>query len=149
MATSAASGVTARRPPILGDPVTSGMPNDGHALPACVSPVHPMPVSEMSPPSFQPSPHDIKLLVDRLAATELRNHQLQLQLAQTVHAMDHMRQYGSAPPSVSMPSQAVPILMDQSSASPAMMLPRAPITDATLYHSPMPAATSEFMHLPI
>ena len=30
-----------------------------------------------------------------------------------------------------------------------MMLPRAPITDATLYHSPMPAATSEFMHLPI
>ena len=149
MATSAASGVTARRPPILGDPVTSGMPNDGHALPACVSPVHPMPVSEMSPPSFQPSPHDLKLLVDRLAVTELRNHQLQLQLAQTVHAMDHMRQYGSAPPSVSMPSQAVPILMDQSSASPAMMLPRAPITDATLYHSPMPAATSEFMHLPI
>jgi hypothetical protein len=109
-----------------------------------------MSVSEMSPPSFQPSPHDLKLLVDRLAATELRNHQLQLQLAQTVHAMDHMRQYGSAPPSVSMPSQAAPILMDQSSASPAMMLPRAPITDATLYHSPMPAAaTSELLHLPI
>jgi hypothetical protein len=39
--------------------------------------------------------------------------------------------------------------MGQSPASPAMLLPRAPITDATLYHSPMPEAASESMHLPI
>ena len=39
MATSAASGVTARRPPILGDPVTSGMPNDGHVSPVFGPPV--------------------------------------------------------------------------------------------------------------
>ena len=39
MATSAASGVTARRPPILGDPFTSGMPNDGHVSPVFGPPV--------------------------------------------------------------------------------------------------------------
>jgi len=31
----------------------------------------------------------------RHTVTELQNHQLQLQLLQTVHAMDHMRQYGT------------------------------------------------------
>ena len=39
MATSATSGVTARRPPILGDPFTSGMPNDGHVSPVFGPPV--------------------------------------------------------------------------------------------------------------
>jgi hypothetical protein len=156
MATSAASGVTARRPPIMGDTLIPG--SDGHGAPVFGVPVHLMQVSETSqqpkhlwqmraPPTS--SPHDIKLIIDRLAATELHNHQLQLQLAQTVHAMDHMRQYGSASPSVSMPSQAAPILMGQSQASPAMMLPRVPIMDATLYHSPMPAAASAPVHLPI
>jgi hypothetical protein len=42
-----------------------------------------------------PSQYDIKLIIDWLTVTELQNHQLQLQLLQTVHAMDHMRQYGT------------------------------------------------------
>jgi hypothetical protein len=58
-----------------------------------------------SPQMPAPSPHDLKIIIDCLAATELQNHQLQLQLAQTVHAMDQMRQFGSASPLVSMPSQ--------------------------------------------
>jgi hypothetical protein len=37
-----------------------------------------MHVSETHQQMPSPSPHDIKLIIDRLAATELQNHQLQL-----------------------------------------------------------------------
>ena len=112
MAKSAASGVTGRRQPQI--PIPIGIPMHMHdgAAPGPIALVQTMHVSEMhqqmpapSPQISAPSQHDLKIITDPLAATELQNHQLQLQLAQTVHAMDQMRQFGSASPLVSMPSQ--------------------------------------------
>jgi hypothetical protein len=104
MATSDASGVTRRR-----QPISSGIPMRTHGDgggPGPITPVQAMHVSETHQQMPSPSPHDIQLIIDRLAATEMQNHQLQLRLAQTVLAMDQLRQFGSTSPSVSMPSQS-------------------------------------------
>jgi hypothetical protein len=111
-----------------------------------------MHVSETHQQMPSPSPHDIKLIIDRLDATELQNHQLQLRLAQTVHAMDQMRQFGSTSPSVSMPSQSAHIHLGPQVPQKvfgASALHRQPLMDMTQYHSPMRAATGAPMSLPI
>jgi hypothetical protein len=100
MAKSAASSVTGRRQ----IPIPIGIPMHVHdgAAPGPIALVQTMHVSEMhqqmpapSPQISAPSQHDLKIIIDPLAATEMQNHQLQLQLAQTVHAMDQIRQFGS------------------------------------------------------
>jgi hypothetical protein len=76
MATSDASGVTRRR-----QPIPSGIPmrtHDDGGGPGPITPMQAMHVSETHQQMPSPSPHDIKLIIDRLAATELQNHQLQL-----------------------------------------------------------------------
>ena len=107
-----------------------------------------MHVSETHQQMPSPSPHDIQLIIDRLAATELQNHQLQLRLAQTVHAMDQLRQFGSTSPSVSMPSQSAHVHLGPQvpqEAFGASALHRQPLMDMTKYHSPMQAASSAQM----
>jgi hypothetical protein len=122
MVTSAALGVTGRRQPPKPIPIgiiaphTPASPGSPMLDGAGAGPIvhaQTMHVSETHMQMPAPSPNDVRLIIDRLAATELQNHQLQLQLAQTLHAIVacyHMRQFGSAPPSVSMPSQTVPAL---------------------------------------
>jgi hypothetical protein len=74
MATSDASGVTRGR-----QPIPSGIPmltHDDGGGPGPITPVQAMSETHQQMPS--PLPHDIQLIIDRLAATELQNHQLQL-----------------------------------------------------------------------
>jgi hypothetical protein len=87
MATSAASGVTGRRQPQM--PIPIGIPMHMHdgVGPGPITLVQTMHVSEthqqMPAPSPQmpaPSQHDLKIIIDRLAATELQNHQLHFNL---------------------------------------------------------------------
>jgi hypothetical protein len=150
MATSDAPGVTRRR-----QPIPSGIPmrtHDDGGGPGPITPVQAMHVSETHQQMPSPSQHDIQLIIDRLAATELQNHQLQLRLAQTVHAMDQLRQFGSTSPSVSMPSQSAHVHLGPpvpQEAFGASALHRQPLIDMTQYHSPIQAASSAQMSLPI
>jgi hypothetical protein len=61
-------------------------------------------------PTLSAHEENLRLIfMDRMAATELQNYYLQRQLAQSLHVMEQMHQFGGVSAAVSMPPQAVPM----------------------------------------